>query len=549
MNKIIIFVLLLCCTHVLFSQTISEKFIASYSSSLNVDGSSFSYDPNTGNYIYTSYDSTNKKYTAYTAKGNSNSYDFVNTYNALYDKNADCYTSAYNNLTDTTFKYFLLKNGQVLTTYDFINENWLEKDGIIYFMCKDNNDVYLVKYNTENGNINKGKAYDDITFVYLNQKTPYSEGEPVGELGFTSDNKPYFLASEGDEKFIVVGDSELKHYSDIDIYSVVLDKNSVFTYYAKDSGKYYEPHGKSFLVQGDKEYNKYDYLYAPILFDDSNTPIYISGDSVGNYYPQRVMVGNVEGKSYKGGISDLKFTPSGKIAYIGLQERKESQGNFDVIIVIDGKEGKRYNDINNFTFTKNGEILYSATDEEGTYIIEGSRQIEIDYPSVLEMKFMQDGRLAYVAAVYGDEKMKTKDQYYAIIGNSTYGPYDGLVPVNYDNGPYLLVDDAGNYAYVANRLLDPKNYTYESILYTNSGKSKAFDFIQNIYLYEGKALYITRKLVDKINYKYKYLMYYGNTQIGSDYDSYANFKIDDSTGVATFIGSRGNAFYSVEIKF
>lgn len=549
MNKIIVFVFLLFCSHVLLSQSVSEKFIVSYSSPLNVDGSSFSYDQNSGNYIYTSYDSTNKKYTAYTGRGNSSGYDYILAYNEIYDKNGDCYTTAYNNLTDTTYKYFLLKNGQVIATFDFINESWLQKDGIIYFVCKDNNDTYLTKYSTENGNISKGKAYEDITLVYLNQKTPYSEGEPVGELGFTSDNKPYYLASQDDEKFIVVGDSELKHYSDIDMYSVVLDKNNVFTYFAKDSGKYYEPHGKSFLVQGDKEYNKYDYLYAPILFDESNNPIYISGDSVGNYYPQRVMVGNTEGKSYKGGISDLKFTPSGKITFIGLRERKDSPGNYDAVVVIDGKEGKAYNDINNFTFTKNGEPLYSATDEDGSYIITGNKQIEIDYPTVLNMNFMPDGRLTYVAAVYGDEKMKTKDLYYAVIGNNTYGPYDGLVPVNYDNGPYILLDDAGNYAYVVNRLLDPKNYTYESVLYTNSGKSKAFDFIQNLYLYQGKALYFGGKLVDKINYRYKYTMFYGNAQIGSDYDSYSNFKIDDSTGIASFLGLRANAFYAVEIKF
>jgi hypothetical protein len=61
--------------------------------------------------VYGDYDTTSKKTVVITPKGNSKEYNYASQYNALFDESGNVYTFAFNNITDTTYRYFLLKNG------------------------------------------------------------------------------------------------------------------------------------------------------------------------------------------------------------------------------------------------------------------------------------------------------------------------------------------------------------------------------------------------------------------------------------------------------
>jgi hypothetical protein len=69
-----------------------------------------------------------------------------------------------------------------------------------------------------------------------------------------------------------------------------------------------------------------------------------------------------------------------------------------------------------------------------------------------------------------------------------------------------------------------------------------------VHLYKGKVLYSGSKLIDPVNYRYDYRIYYGEKQIGADYNSVSDFKFDPKTGMISYIGAKGKALYYIEAK-
>jgi hypothetical protein len=529
------------------AQNVNEKKIAEFPQFENVDSYWFKYDKPSGTYYYTNYDTTSKLYTIYSNRGNSEPYNFIVDYTGIIDNGGDYYVIASNNI-DTVYTYYLLKNGKEVKSYGFIEPNWAEKDGILFFACKDEGKAYFVQYNTLSGVETRSRPYDEIYFVYYPQT--YSEGEPVGTVGFTNDGKPYYVASLNDEKFVVIGDLEQKHYSDVETYNLTLDKNGVPVYFAKDKGRFYEEKGNTFVVQGDKEYNKFDYLYGPVIFDNTNTPVYTAGDSSSNYiYPQKAVVGNDVHRTYTGGIYDLKFSPTGKLAYIASVTVDADKGIYDTYAVIDGIEGKKYSYINSINFLPNGEPLYAAGQKNNkAVIVKGTKEIKVKYPNVLDVKVLPDGKIAYVEAEYGNYEKKQKDKYLVVIGKEEFGPFDGMQSLVSSAGSYIITDKDGDYAFVASKMTDFDTYTYESTVYFKNSKSKQFDYFDNVHLYKGKVLYSGSKLIDPVNYTYDHKIYYGDKPIGADYNSISDFKFDEKTGSLSFIGAKDKVLYYVEVK-
>jgi len=191
MSKTSFFLLFFIFSIPVFSQQVTEKPILSINSR-NIDAYSIKYDKATGSYIYTDYDTTTRKSTIITSKGSAGPYDFAGNYDALFDAQGNVYYYTNNNITDTTYNYFLLKNNQVIGSYSFINYGWTLKDGIIYYSASENGHASLLQYNTSDGTIKKGKEYDTITFVNYPQQA--EEGEPAGNIGFTKDGKVYYMA-------------------------------------------------------------------------------------------------------------------------------------------------------------------------------------------------------------------------------------------------------------------------------------------------------------------------------------------------------------------
>jgi hypothetical protein len=542
----ITFIILLACSN-LYSQQSSEKVIAGFPDLVKIEAYSFKFDKLSGTYVYVSYDEPSQKYTVFSNKGNSTWYTSIMDNVTIIDGNGNYFLTAYNEV-DSVYTYYIIKNGIEIASFDYIDASWKEKNGIIYFVCVENDVWFFAEYEISSGKFSKDKAYDEIFLVSWAEDI--YEGEPIGEVGFTKDGMTYYLAELNNKKFLVIGGVEQKHYSDIEPYSVIEDNNGVLTYFAKDKGKFYDEKGNSFLVQGDKEYKKFDYLYMPIVFDKNNVPAYIAGDSSSSYiYPQRVVTGNDEGKVYTGGVSYLQFTPSGKLAYVASNLKDPEKSIYESFLVMDGKEGKKYNYIGFLNFLPDGSPLYSASfGSDRSAIIMGNKKIEADLPNVVDLCILKNGKIAYVESAYGNYEKKVKDRYIVHIGDNEFGPYDGMQFLYGEAGSYLISDEDGNYIFIASYLKDFKSYFYENVLFSNKGKSKKFDYFENVDLYKGKPLFVTSKMIDKVNYVYEYALFYDFKQIGSVYSSISDYKFDEKTGTITFIGTRGKDFYFVEVK-
>jgi hypothetical protein len=542
------FVALFVFSNALYSQQFTEKVIASFSQLASVGPYSFKYDKPGGTYVYVYYDETAQKYTAFSNKGNSRLYSSIMDYMIIIDENGDYYLIA-DDVVDSVYTYYVLKNGSEIASFDYIDVSWSERDGIIYFVCKENDRWFLAEYGISTGKITRDKSYDEIYLVSYDEDV--YEGEPVGELGFSRDGKPYYLASRSNEKFLVIGGVEQKHYSDIENFSVVEDNNGVLTYFARDEGKFYDRKGSTFLVQGDKEFKKYDYLYMPIIFDRNNTPVFIAGDSSANYiYPQRVVIGNDEGKSYSGGISYLQHTPSGKLAYVASILLDPEKSEYKSFLVIDGKEGKTYNYISYLNFLPDGTPLYSASyGYDKSVIITGTKEKKVELPNVVDLRVLANGKLAYVESAYGNYEKKQKDRYVVHIGDEEFGPFDGMQFLYGEQGSYIISDKDGNYVFIASYLKDFKSYLYENVLYTGKGISKKFDYFENVELFKGKPLYVASKMTDRKNYIYEYVLYYDDKQVGPVYNAISDFEFEEVSRKVSFTGLKGKDFYSVEVKF
>ena len=160
---------------------------------------------------------------------------------------------------------------------------------------------------------------------------------------------------------------------------------------------------------------------------------------------------------------------------------------------------------------------------------------------------LPDGKFAYVGGSYGDYK-KTYDKFFIELGDDEFGPYDDVLPINYETNDYVMGDASGNYCYLIDKLVNAKDYVYSQNLYYNSKKIGDFDDIENVSLYKGKPVYMASKLVDKANSIYKYSIYYDGKAISPEYDSIDEYKFDAASGTITFTGTRGKEFFKVEIK-
>ena len=213
MKKIFLFTLLI--PVIIFSQSISEKSLFKFDKITSIeDGNTIKIDDKSGTYLYQDYDSVSQKDILFSNKGNSTSYSYIDYYDALFDSDGNYYVIADNNLTDTTYTYFILKNGKEIATYTEMNMGWTMDHNKIYFTCKDNDKSYLAVYDPGTGNFSKGKEYEDVQLCYY----PDNAGgdEPQATIGFTNEGEPYYVARQNNESFLVIGAKEQKHYADID---------------------------------------------------------------------------------------------------------------------------------------------------------------------------------------------------------------------------------------------------------------------------------------------------------------------------------------------
>ena len=532
-----------------FSQTINQKLITGIPSTFGqVDAYSLKYDAATGGWVYAAYDTTTSKFTIITPKGNSKPFNYAMTYNAVFDAEGNSYLIGSENITDTVYRYSVLKNNEVIAEYDYIADGWVIKDNTLYFAAQDVGKHYMIKYDTKTGQTSKGKAYDEIRLAY----TPdgYSEGEPVGYIGFTKSGSIYYIASLANETFLVIGDTEQKHYSDITWYDLKFNSKDEPCYIAKSQGKFYEQRGNTFVVKGSEEYKMFDWIYGPLDFDNSGNPLYVGQDSTGEYkYRSTLMRGAEAINTIEGSIYNFAFTPQGKLYYIASGEKtgKNGETTWHSSLVIDGKKGKEYSSVSSPVFGSKGELMFVASDKNNKYFVVYDNEIISGlYDYISEAKFLPNGKIAYVGVKYGNYDKNIPDKSYVIIDDEEFGPYNTVNTADWKSNSIILTDDKGNYAYMAGDLTDTKNYIYLYKVFSNKAESRDFDNISDLKYVNGKLVYFAGNMKDKGTYLYDYSLYVENKKLGDTFSAYTDAVVKE--GVMTFIASKGNEIYYVEAR-
>lgn len=527
------------------SQVVTEKTLVKFENITEADPYSFSYDEKTGTYLYMVYDSTkNPANMVMSNKGNTDWYDYIDYFSAVFDDKGNYYTTANKKINDTTYNYYFLRNGNQELQYEYISSELALNNGKIYFLCNDKGKAFITAYDIIGGSFSKGKEYNEIVLCEFG-KMPY-EGEPIGKIGFTKDGKPYYIAKSDGFACLVIGDLEQKHYSDIEAYNFISDAKGNFAYTAKDTGNFMNS-GGAFVVYNEKHFKPFSYVYNLIL-DNKGEVYYIATDESADASPQRIMRGDkVLSKTYSGGVYNLGFTKDNKMYFIASEKKKNSE-EYESFIVFDGKEGKRYQSIFSVKEMQDGSLLYTGLiNENKSVIIKGEDEISISKNNLVSAEILKDGRLAYTTAQYGNYETKVKDKYYVNIEDKSFGPYDGLQTASYMSPEYLLSDSKGNYAYIVN---GNRNFEeYYSVVYWKGGKSDEFDYIQDINLVKGKPLYISAKSISKDSYINTQRLYYGNKPLTVEYSALNFFKFDEKTLTATFAVTKGNELVKVEVKF
>jgi hypothetical protein len=532
------------------SQTINQKLITTLPQSGSYNNAySMKYDQKTGGWVFGSYDTVTSMYKLITQKGTSTEFNYAMAYNSLFDDEGNSYTIGSRSINDTTFLYAIVKNGEIAAEFNNIAEGWTIKNGVIYFSASEAGKVFLAQYDAKTGSITKGKVYDEIRLCY----TPleYSDGEPVGYVGFTAIGEPYYVAVAGDEVFLVIGDREEKHYSDISWYDVKFDKAGVPCYIAKTSGKLYSERGNTIVVHGSKEYKPFDYIYGPIEFDPSGTPVYIGQDSTGEYkYRANLMFGDQNIRTVDGSIYNLTFSPLGKLAYITSAEipGKDGQMIYQNKLIYDGTESKSYNNVSSLQFGPNDEPMFVASDKNNKYfVVKNITTMSEKFDYIADYRILAGGVLGYVGTNYGNYDKKIPDKNFVFYGGEEYGPYDMITTSDWRTGALVISDKKGRYAFVAGKNTDFKNYYYRYKVYTNNWSSDAFDAISDLKFINGKVCFFAGNQKIPGSYIFDYSLYVNNKKLGDTYSAYSDLTVDVN-GVMRFIASKGNEMYFVEAK-
>jgi len=533
------------------AQTLSQKLITGIPSVNGpVDAYSLKYDAATGGWAYGAYDTVTQKYTVITPQGTSSQYNYALTYYTLFDAEGNSYMTVSNNITDTTYSYTILKNSTAIVTYDNIKDGWVIKDGTIYFAASDKGKEYFVTYDTKSGAINKGREYDEVRLAYIPEGTT-GEGEPLGFVGFTKAGEPYYIASSGGEVFLVIGETEQKHYSDITWYDLTFDASDVPCYIAKSSGKFYYDRGNTFVVRGTQEFKSFDWIYGPITMDKSGMPLYVGQDSIGEYkYRSTLMSGSSEIKSVNGGsIFNVMYTPSGKFVYVVSEEKTSKSGDntYTSKLYIDGKAGMEYGSVYSVQFSKSGEPLFTASDKNNKYfVVNNDEVVSSKYDYISDCRIMPNGSLSYVASNYGNYEKMIPDKYFVFVDGEKFGPFAMVNTADWKTNAYVVGDDKGRFAFMSGELVDKANYIYKYTVHTDKGESKPFDNISDLRMLNGKVYYFAGNSIKKDAYLYDYALYVNDKKVSDNYSAYTDVNVKN--GVLTFIASKGSDIYSVEVK-
>lgn len=514
-----------------YAQRVTEKKIISLPSVLEENYYDFKYDEKSGTYARLNYDSLADKYTLISNKGNSKEYSYINIYNLIFDKEGNYYVIAENNITDSESKSYFLRNGKEISNYSSISSNIKSDGDYVYFAVSDNDKGYIGKYNVRKEKLEKGKTYDHITFCAMDDQ---SYGEPSFSLGFTDSGEIYYIAGLDGNEIMVVGDKESKPYTYIDLFSVKKDLEGDLCYIATNENESY-----SRFVQGSKEYDKFSYVRTPVAFEKDNTPVYVAEDmNESDINGGMLMRGNKRGKYYKGGISDIAISPSGKIAYVASESDDTDAKSF---VVFGGKEGKRYQYVYDLTFNEDEKLIYIASDEDKTILVVDGKETSTKHNNIYSLVISPQNKICFIGMQTKEEDSSKADQYYYHIGDKVFGPYINSSS-EYETGfEDILFGEKEKFAFITSDSKSSEGDTFYYKVVTDKWTSEEFDYVESLKIIDNDVYYLGYNGKKDINNIYK-----NKGKISGDYKKIIELVYDDD--IIRFIGIKNDTYYYVTIE-
>ena len=545
MKNIIMLIIVLFLASTINSQTVREKKLYENLKNESYSIYDFSYDEQSGAFIYAPYDTLKQKTKIISNKGNSAFYDYISLYDAKYDNSGNYYLTGYNtlDLNNGKYEYYLLKNGKEIFKTKIISSPITKQDNGLYFIAnKDDKDV-RIKYNFLNNELEYGNKYDTIFLTSVKQNI--RERDMSFEIGFTKTGKEFYIASKDNKQFMVVGGVEMKPYDEILSGNTIEDNLGNICYIARESVD-----GKNYycLVQGEKEFKKFAYVTGPIVTDKDNIPYYSASNNFTDEFPtdQMVVKGNeIISKNFSKGIYDLSFTPSGKLVYTGIDSLMN--GISQSTLFIDGNAYITSQSIWGMIFKSDDTPIYFSSESDTvTYLFDGTKKISDAYSYISDLKISKNGIISYMGTINGDYEKNIPSLTYYIFGNKKLGPFENIA-MNEETPDLTSVNENGDYAYTATESKKGKDGELNTKYYIigKDWKSSKYDYISDLMNYKNDFYFVGN--IYNSNGNSKNVLCKNGKVIVNDYDTFTGIKLNPEKGTISFLGQKGKSVNIVEV--
>jgi len=592
------FIFLIISTSALLSQTISEKEVFNLTYKGNVDSYNFIYDNASGNYCYVYNIPDEGKSFIISKKGLSDKYDYIAPEEIKFDSKGNYYavTSDYKAEYGIN-NYFLVANGNVIKSYEYIEaySSYLNKKNEYVFIFKEK-DLYKIGYYSPEKGFRQTDSYDYIraAFNYV-ESSGHMEGDMIAykEEDFFHNDKAEraFIATAKGKSRIIFETSTVKtDYSDINESSLTMNKNNELSFIAKKGGRFYEKGGNEFAVSGSKEYKKFELATAPLLFNSSNEPVYIAGDSVTDYKTEYFLVigeqiqkiwldedKTIPAPPFSYIIKEIKINPDGSVSYIAAVEevvksnpinpQDESYDQYYTrsFLVKDGIANELGYNVNQIKYNDKGDMLYTAIADinKKEYLLllnYGKSRIIINknkYDDMFDFGFAPTGEIYYAGQMYEDPDSGKISEASLFLGDMEIGKYRFLIYQGEgQRSSVLQFDSKNNYSFVAEEKIDSVTNN-EFIVKDNvrlpfpeniSG-SNNISYISNMmYTKNDELFFIGDMKIDPVTYDVTKEIFVNNRSLGNYYNTVTPVKYDMQKNEITFTAARGKKVYFVTVK-
>lgn len=500
------------------------------------------YDAGSGTWVYSYYDTVTQKYSLKSNKGSSGEYGYAGTYDLYFDKNGNYYASVYNVTDNETSDYSLIKNGAELRKFQSMGYSMTSKDDGLYFVARDKDKDYRVKYDYSSGSFDYGKSYDTIYLAFMNPEG--IDPEPMYELGFTKDGKDFYIACDGGKQMVVVGNEELKKFDEIVYRAVYLDPLGNVYYVGRE---YKNRKNNYYLVHNGKEYGPYtDVSVYMVTFDKDNNPVFAASEEVAEYPTKQFVVKGTEkiSDTFTQGVYDLIFSPSGLLAFTGTDTLPD--GSYETAVFLDGREVGRYPSAYNLKFKKDNTLMYVASDKDyNSFVVDNGKVVSKNYSYISNLETTKDGELSYIGTIYGNYELNIPDKVIYVIGKTMFGPFSNLYMGEMGPSP-VVFNDKNDFVFIATKreIVNGEEY-YKQYVQHKNWASDTFDFVFDIISYKNDFYFAGGS--ENIDGSGVYKVYKNDIAIG-DYNLVNEFKLDKDKGVLSFMALKKDFVYFIEVK-